>query len=210
MNYTSTLRSIAAEASVNTTGEQVNNMVKINTKQSGYTVVELLTTIAVVGILSAVAIPGTRDIIQNNRRVNMTNNLVYTMHLARNEAVKRNQQVTACPSRYGWTCDTTDWARGWIIFNDIDQDRQFDSGNEAILLTMKGSDTVDISPETFTTRFTYRPNGRAMGAAVADNTGQFTFCDSRGADEARVVIIRANGRPELSEAQSDGSPPDCS
>ena len=185
-------------------------MAKKLTRQTGYTLAELLTTIAVVGILSAVAIPGTRDIIQNNRRVNLTNNLVYTMHLARNEAIKLNQQVTACPSQFGWTCDTTDWSLGWIVFNDINQNRTPSGGDERILLTMTGIDGVDIDPDTFTTDFTYRPNGRIMGATTADNTGQFTFCDARGADEARVVIVAANGRPQLSHVQSDGSDPSCS
>ncbi len=182
---------------------------KLN-NQKGYTLVELLTTISVVGLLSAIAIPGTQNIIQNNRRVNLTNNMVYTMHVARNEAVKRNQQVTACPSQFGWTCDTSDWSLGWIIFNDINQNRLPSGGDERVLLVMSGVDGVDIDPDTITTRFTYRPNGRIMGATVADNTGQFTFCDSRGADEARVLIVGANGRPEISHLQNDGSDPDCS
>jgi type IV fimbrial biogenesis protein FimT len=180
-------------------------------KQFGYSLVELLTALLIMGILSAVAIPNTRDMIQNNRRVNQTNNLVYTMHVARSESIKRNQQITACPSRNGWNCDNDDWSDGWVLFNDIDRDRAIDFGtNESVLLHMDGVDGIDILPGTFTTRFTYRPNGRIVGNAAADNNGQFTFCDSRGDGEARVVTVATSGRPQISDMQADGSAPDCS
>jgi type IV fimbrial biogenesis protein FimT len=180
-------------------------------RQSGYTLVELLTTISVMGVLSAIAIPGTKDIVQNNRRVNLTNNMVYSMHMARSEAVKRNQQITACPSIDGGNCDNTDWSTGWIIFNDIDRDREFSvDSDETIFLHVNGSENIGITAETFTTRFTYRPNGRVMGTTTAINSGQFTFCDSRGSQEARVVIVNTSGGPKVSHKQSDGSEPSCS
>lgn len=180
-------------------------------KQQGYTLSELLIAVSVMGILSAVAIPNTRDMMMNNRRVNHTNNMVYLMHVARSEAIKRNQQITACPSANGWNCDTNDWSGGFLIFNDIDRDRAIDfDAEEIVILHYDGIDGVDVSPTTFTTRFTYRPNGRVMGTTQAQNSGQFTFCDVRGADEARVVIVGSNGRPQISETQANGSAPDCS
>jgi hypothetical protein len=44
---------------------------------------------------------------------------------------------------------------------------------------------------------------------VAENTGQWTFCDERGAAHARVVIIDVNGRPRSSDKQADGTSPVC-
>jgi hypothetical protein len=48
-----------------------------------------------------------------------------------------------------------------------------------------------------------------MADTPEDDTGQFTFCDQRGAAFARVVIISSSGQPSLSEAQADGSAPAC-
>lgn len=177
-------------------------------RQSGYTLGELLTTIGVVGILSAVAIPSMQATINNNRRATMTNDLSYSIQIARSEAIARNQQVRVCPSSNRTSCNGADWNEGWIIFNDLDQSAA-PNGTETILLTVEGRDGIDIYTGTFAASFAYRPNGRIMGEDFDDNTGQFTICDSRGADQARVVSIAASGRPRVADHQPDGSAPNC-
>jgi type IV fimbrial biogenesis protein FimT len=177
--------------------------------QRGYTLGELLTTIGVMGILSAVAIPGMQSMMNNNRRVTMTNDLVYTMHVARSEAITRNQQITVCPSTNQLTCNGEAWTDGWIVFNDIDQSRG-PNDDEQILLSNDGIDGIDVYTATFDNSFTYRPNGRIMAEAFDENTGQFTICDARGEDQARVLVVAASGRPSVSETQPDGSDPNCS
>jgi len=177
--------------------------------QRGYTLGELLTTMGVMGILSAVAIPGMQSMVNNNRRVTMTNDLSYTMHVARSEAITRNQQITVCPSTNQLTCNGDDWSDGWIVFTDIDQSRA-PNDDEQVLLTNKGTDGVDVYTAVFDGSFTYRPNGRIMAESFAENTGQFTICDARGADQARVLVIASSGRPRVSETQPDGSDPNCS
>jgi type IV fimbrial biogenesis protein FimT len=178
-------------------------------RQRGYTLGELITTMGVVGILAAVAIPSMQSMVSNNRRVTATNDMSYSIQLARSEAIARNQQVRVCPSSNGTSCNATNWNEGWIIFNDIDQSAT-PNGDERILLKVEGPDFIDIYTATFADSFTYRPNGRIMGEDFDANTGQFTICDSRGAEQARVLIIAASGRPRVSESQADGSDPNCS
>ena len=55
----------------------------------------------------------------------------------------------------------------------------------------------------------YRPNGRVMVDALGENTGELTFCDIRGADHARVVIIDISGRPRVAHQAADGGTPTC-
>jgi len=181
-----------------------------NCKQHGYTLGELLTAMGVVAILSAVAVPGMQSMVNNNRRVTMTNDLSYTMHVARSEAITRNQQITACPSSNDSSCNGVDWNDGWIVFNDLDQSRT-PTGDEEILMTVDGIDSMAIYTGDFADSFTYRPNGRIMvGDDFDANTGQFTICDARGAAQARVLSVSASGRPRLAETQPDGSTPNCS
>jgi type IV fimbrial biogenesis protein FimT len=177
-------------------------------KQRGFTLGELLTTMTVVGLSLSFAIPSFNAIVNNNRRSSGVNQLVSTMYLARSEAITRNTQITICPSQNGVGCQGIPWNQGWLLFTDANSDRTVDPG-EFILAHLPANPRLDIQSAEFGNFFVYRPNGRVMVNTVAQNTGQMTFCDPRGADHARVVIVNASGHPRLSEYQSDGSTPVC-
>ena len=70
----------------------------------GFTLLELMVTVAVAAILATVAVPGFRDLIQNNRVTTQTNELVSALNFARTEAVKRgrNVAVVVTQTNPGW------------------------------------------------------------------------------------------------------------
>lgn len=83
------------------------------------TLLELLTTITVLFIVTALAAPAMRTFIQNNRAATQANEIVMSMSLARNEAATRGSAVSVCASSDGTSCSAaTDWTTGWIIFSD--------------------------------------------------------------------------------------------
>jgi type IV fimbrial biogenesis protein FimT len=177
--------------------------------QRGFTLVELMTTLTALAITLSFAVPSFQTVVNNNRRASAVNQLVSTMHVARSEAVTRNLQVTVCPSTDGTSCSTTPWKKGWLAFPDLDGDRTVDVNEPVISITNEFSN-IDITTTEFPTFFVYRPNGRVMVNNIGQNTGQLTFCDERGADHARVVVVSSSGQPRLSEYQMDGSKPVCS
>jgi type IV fimbrial biogenesis protein FimT len=183
---------------------------KIKIDQRGYTLVEVLVSIGVLTILGAVAIPGMESILLNNRRVSVTNEFINSLQVARSEAATRNQRVTMCASTNGTSCSGASyWKHGWIVFNDADLDASPGGTDELVIKYVQADGTIDILPSIFSGSVTYRPNGRAMAGTIAENSGEFAFCDNRGADYARILIVGGNGRPELSELTADGSEPDC-
>lgn len=184
-------------------------MTRLPNNHRGFTLTELLTALAVAAIGLSIAAPGFQELTSNSRRATSINSLVSTLHRARNEAVTRNQQVTVCPSDNGTGCvDGAAWSDGWIAFPDPDQDRQV-SGDEQVLVSGPGVARLGIYSEEFGDFIVFRPGGRVMVNDVDENSGQFTFCDDRGAGEARVVIIETSGHPRLSDHQVDGAAPDC-
>ena len=89
----------------------------------GMTAIELLATLSIVAILSAMAVPAFRDFVQNNRAAEQSNALVGALALARNEAVTRGVPVSVCVSSDSESCDAagglfTFWTPGWIVFTD--------------------------------------------------------------------------------------------
>lgn len=163
--------------------------------ERGFTLGELMATVAVVGIGLALAVPSFQNITRNNRRATAMNQLVAAMHMARSEAVTRNMQVTVCPSVDGDNCDG-DWEDGWIFFPDSDQDHARDD-DETILGTGGPMGALTVTTDEFPAFITYRPNGRAMADEADENSGRFTFCDARGPEFAGVVLISPIGQPVL-------------
>lgn len=84
----------------------------------GFTLVELMVTVAVAGVLLAIAVPSFTDLMRNNRSLAAANELVSALNAARAEAVKRGTRVSLCPSANGTSCSGTAWQTGWIVFVD--------------------------------------------------------------------------------------------
>ena len=120
----------------------------------------------------------------------------------------RNARITICPSSDGEDCAAVSWTEGWIVFQDTDGDGTV-SGAETIDRVVGKLEVASITTDEFPEFLIYRPNGRVMVDDVAENTGQLTFCDERGASHARVVIIDLNGGPRSSDKQMDGTSPVC-
>lgn len=83
----------------------------------GFTIFELLTTLAVVAIVLSVGVPSFVSLDRSSRIVSAANDLVSAMSIARSEAIRRGAAIGMCPSEDGGTCTDT-WASGWIVFAD--------------------------------------------------------------------------------------------
>jgi len=91
----------------------------------GFTLLELMVTVAIIAILAMLAAPSFNEAILSNKLASFANNFVASATLARGEAVKRNAAVTVCvvANDTSTTCTTSgDWQQGWIVFNDINGD----------------------------------------------------------------------------------------
>ncbi len=88
-------------------------------RESGFTLIELVVTMAVLAIVVSIAAPSFTNMINNNRSSGLGGELTAAIHFARSEAIKRATHVAICPSNDGTSCLTgSDWAKGWLIFVD--------------------------------------------------------------------------------------------
>lgn len=85
----------------------------------GYTLIEAMVVVALLGILVAVATPSFVSLMQRNRAAGEINSLIGDLQFARSEAIKRGLPVSLCTSSNGSTClGTPHWHSGWIVFVD--------------------------------------------------------------------------------------------
>lgn len=86
--------------------------------QLGFTLIELMVTIAVIAILTMVAVPSFSAAMLSNKLAGYANNFVASALLARSEAIKRNVAVTLCRSADLSTCASSGgWQQGWIVMS---------------------------------------------------------------------------------------------
>jgi type IV fimbrial biogenesis protein FimT len=106
-----------------------------NTQAAGYTLLELMVVVAIVGILSTMAVPGFRDSIGRNTRESAAADLVSSLSLARSEAVTQSANIAVCRSTDQATCANSseaDWNDGWLVFTDLDSDGAVDVGESLL------------------------------------------------------------------------------
>lgn len=164
--------------------------------QHGFTLAELMATLAVAAVTASLAVPTMKTIAANGRQLAGGNELVATMHAARSTAITRNVQVTICPSSDAKQCDDAPWQDGWIYFVDHNQDRRVDA-DDTILGSVRAIANTTIRSPDFEKFLAFRPNGHIMGQTTADNSGEILLCDDRGPAFSRSLILHVGGKPQL-------------
>lgn len=176
--------------------------------ERGFTIVEMMIAVVVIGVLAAIAIPSFRNVQLNNAGSAAVNDLVASMTYARGEANKQRRDVVVCPLADGesGTCEpsTSGWNNGWLVFVDrVPVETPPALGDEDTILREFPREPATVNVTADQVAFAFRTYGGTS------TSGSITFCDDRGADHARGVIVTASGKVRPSSTTLDGEDLAC-
>jgi type IV fimbrial biogenesis protein FimT len=189
-------------------------MSKTEIKSRGVTLIELIVTVAIVGILAAIAMPNLYDVVKRDRLTNQANSLIGALNLARSEAIKRATRVTLCRSKSNHqgvtsvSCDGNSWSDGWIVFVDhAGAAGEFNASAGDHLLqryaSLEGDTRVSTptgSGYTATSHISFTGTGLtefvSATKSISAIRGRWLLCD-RQKKPARLVDVGVGGRARI-------------
>lgn len=170
--------------------------------QFGFTLIELIITMAIAAILVSVAIPSFNALIQNNRITASANEFTGNMQLARSTAIKQQRNTTICVSTTfnvnPPTCTGgTNWAAGAVVWVDQDRDSVLDLA-EVVRIIDPINPTAAVSLTlTSATQSQFQYSSTGLLTSPADT---LTLCDNRTAETGRTIAVSPAGRVNISNS----------
>lgn len=180
----------------------------MKTHSAGFTLIELIVTIAIAAVLASLAVPSFIQYQRNSELTSLTNSLLAAVNAAKGEAMKTGKNAFVVPKGVGWNS-------GWLVYVDMNRDNAYTEGTDIAVQAQN-------APKSY---FDITGNGIAAGSAPYikfDNSGysidnsaspvalSLTIArtdtpSSSALEETRRVVIARTGRVRTCKPSNDTS-----
>ena len=171
-------------------------------RQCGFTLVELMVTIALVAILTSLAVPSFGEMFRQWRRDSATRELLTSLQLARAEAIKTSRQIVVCPSTSGSTCAaSTEWRTGWMVFVDDGagtpanaNNQTYDANERRLKVASEQAGVATLTSTGGVQRMQFLPNGIMRTGSAANITLTVTPSGASSSTKVDKITVSPVGR----------------
>ncbi|NML87024.1 GspH/FimT family pseudopilin [Polaromonas sp.] len=185
-------------------------MIVYKQRDRGFTLIELMVTLAIAAVLLLVAIPSMTAYKRNAELTSATNTLLSAINGARGEAMKRGMYAMVVPA------DGADWNTGWIVFVDKNRSQAYDATVDQTVLnqgplpgyfSVTGNGTAATGSAPYI-MFDASGYSKTKSSSFGDLTLTLTRTDLSGSaldDQTRRVVVAKTGRTRTCRPSTDAS-----
>lgn len=172
-------------------------------KYIGFTLIEVLVSLAILLSVIAIGVPNLNDFIVRMR----VDNEIYHLHrlllLSRNAAINGKTKVTFCPLNEENKCINV-WHEALTVFTDINQNKIFEPHLNEKIIAHKAAIKHDDILRYGNTRngLTYAETGHLSGWG---QNATFSYCPANHSDKNRGIIVAVSGRVYISTLNKQGT-----
>jgi type IV fimbrial biogenesis protein FimT len=179
----------------------------------GFSLIELMVTITVLAVLSAIALPSFRSLMRRNNVATQVNGLLADLQFARSEAISTRSLVSLCPrgltaTAADKTCGSSSktFDTGWLVYTATASGTVFDSTKvgQELLHVAAPPDTVSIHADSAVIP-TFNARGELVGGldrifliCSKPSPGQVEVGESTTAIPGKRITMAASGRASAS------------
>ena len=154
---------------------------------AGFTLIELMVTVVIVGVLATLAIPALQHMILSQEVRTAASDLQTSLYFARSEAIKRATNVAVVPT-------SSDWKNGWTV----------QIASTSTVLKTEPPLSSSLSSMTGST-ITYRDDGH-----VTSTPATIVITTANPKVQARCLKVDLSGRPDVNNYAYGGGTNTCS
>ena len=177
-------------------------------RSAGFTLIELVITIAIAAVLAALAAPNFVQYHRNSELTSLTNSLLAAVNAAKGEAMKTGKNAFVIPKGTGWNS-------GWIVYVDTDRDNSYTDGTDIAVqaqdapksyFSITGNNIAGGStPYIKFDNSGYSVDNSAAPVALTLTIARTDVPSTSASEETRRVVVARTGRGRTCKPSTDTS-----
>ena len=175
-------------------------------RSAGFTLIELIVTIAIAAVLAALAAPSFIQYQRNSELTSLTNSLLAAVNAAKGEAIKTGKNAFVIPKGSGWNS-------GWIVYVDMNRDNSYTEGTDIAVQTQDAlkayfsitgnSIAAGSTPYIKFDNSGYSVDNGAAPVALSLTIARTDAPSTSALEETRRVVVARTGRVRTCKPSAD-------